>query len=145
VTTPDVSHPTPSPSAGGAGRAEGPAPSVPPPASQGPDAAGGLAAQSLHTRRAIHRASRTWVTLAAGLVATVLVLVFILQNLHSARAHFFTADWSIPLGVDLLLAAVLGGLIVFTAGSIRILQLRRAAHRDGRRASRRTKEGAGSS
>lgn len=84
------------------------------------------------TRKAINRASRTWLALAIGLILTIAVLVFILQNLHSARVHFFTATWSIPLGVDLLLATVLGGGIVFAAGSVRILQLRRAA-RPGRR------------
>ena len=79
------------------------------------------------------RTSHTWVAVSAGLFFLVVVLVFILQNLHSVRAHFFWATWSIPLAVDLLLAAVLGGLIVFAAGSLRIVQLRRAARRAPRR------------
>ncbi|HET6965060.1 MAG TPA: lipopolysaccharide assembly protein LapA domain-containing protein [Acidimicrobiales bacterium] len=75
------------------------------------------------------RTSHTWVALAAGLFFLIVVLVFILQNLKSVKAHFFWATWSIPLAVDLLLAAVLGALIMFTAGSLRIVQLRRATRR----------------
>lgn len=79
------------------------------------------------------RTAHTWVAVSAGLFFLVVVLVFILQNLRSVRVHFFWATWTIPLAVDLLLAAVLGGLIVFTIGSLRIVQLRRAAHRTARR------------
>jgi uncharacterized integral membrane protein len=60
----------------------------------------------------------------------VVVLVFILQNLRSVRVHFLWVTWTIPLAVDLLLATVLGGLIMFSAGSVRIVQLRRAARRN---------------
>ena len=67
--------------------------------------------------------------MAAGMVSLVIVLVFILQNLRSVRVHFFWATWSIPLAIDLLLASVLGGLVVFTVGSVRIMQLRRATRR----------------
>lgn len=75
------------------------------------------------------RASSFWVGLIVGIVALVAVLVFILQNLHNAHATFFGAHWDIPLGIDLLLAAILGGLLVFVAGSTRILQLRIHARR----------------
>lgn len=80
-------------------------------------------------RAAGTRTSHTWVALAAGLFFLIVILVFILQNLRSVKAHFFWGTWSIPLAVDLLLAAVLGALIMFTAGSLRIVQLRRAARR----------------
>jgi len=78
------------------------------------------------------RLSSTWVALSTGMIALVVVLVFILQNLHSSSVHFFTASWRIPLGVDLLFAVILGGLLVFCAGSLRILQLRRLAKGRGR-------------
>jgi uncharacterized integral membrane protein len=65
----------------------------------------------------------------------VVVLVFILQNLKTVRVSFFTADWRIPLALDLLLAAVLGGLIVLAVISFRNFQRRRAARRHARRAS----------
>ncbi|MBO0886918.1 MAG: DUF1049 domain-containing protein, partial [Acidimicrobiales bacterium] len=48
------------------------------------------------------------------------------------RVTFITAHWSAPLGVDLLLAAVLGGAVVAMVGAVRIVQLRRVARRHHR-------------
>jgi uncharacterized integral membrane protein len=95
------------------------------------------------------RTAATWAAVAAGLFFLIVVLVFILQNLRSVRVHFFWATWSVPLAVDLLLATVLGGLVVFTVGALRILELRRAARQaggspPGRRGGRRHHTGAGS-
>jgi uncharacterized integral membrane protein len=75
------------------------------------------------------RAGALWWALFGGAVALVVILVFILQNVRSVSVHFFTVEWRVPLAVDLLLAAVLGALIMFTAGSLRIMQLRRVARR----------------
>jgi uncharacterized integral membrane protein len=61
-----------------------------------------------------------------------LVLLFIVQNLHHARVSFVTAHWSAPLGVSLLLAAVLGGAVVAMVSAVRIVQLRRVARRHHR-------------
>ncbi|MCK4176152.1 hypothetical protein [Aciditerrimonas ferrireducens] len=80
----------------------------------------------------ITKTATTWAVVAGALVVLVVVLVFILQNLHDATTQFFSAKWTIPLGVDLLLAAVLGGLVVALVGTLRILQLRRLARRRGR-------------
>lgn len=77
------------------------------------------------------RTSAIWTAIAAGLLFSVVVLVFILENLQDVKASFFTVHWSVPLGVDLLLAAVLGGLMVFAAGAARLAQLRRHARRHG--------------
>ena len=79
------------------------------------------------------RASRTWVALAIGMVLLVIVLVFIVQNLKDVQVNFLAVHWRLPLAIDLLLSTLLGGLIVFTAGSIRILQLRRRIRRPLRR------------
>ncbi|MGC8626620.1 MAG: lipopolysaccharide assembly protein LapA domain-containing protein [Acidimicrobiales bacterium] len=79
--------------------------------------------------RSLTRASAVWAAMAAGLVLLVVVLVFILENLQEVRVSFFAAHWRIPLGVDLLLAAVLGGLVVFSAGAVRLFQLRLHARR----------------
>lgn len=79
--------------------------------------------------RPLTRASAVWAAMAAGLVLLVVVLVFILENLQEVKVSFFTAHWRIPLGVDLLLAAVLGGLVVFSAGAVRLFQLRLHARR----------------
>ena len=78
------------------------------------------------------RRSRTGV-LWAGLILSALVLlfllVFILQNDNSVQISFFALDGVLPLGVALLLAAIAGVLLVAIPGSMRILQLRRAARR----------------
>ncbi len=60
----------------------------------------------------------------------ILLLIFITQNPHAAQFTFLGAHWNLPLGVAILLAAVIGGLITVLAGTARILQLRRAAKKD---------------
>ncbi|MHB1488627.1 MAG: LapA family protein [Acidimicrobiales bacterium] len=75
--------------------------------------------------------SRAWVGVGVALVCLIIVAVFVLQNLDSTRVSFFSLHWRAPLAVDLLLAAVLGGLVVFGFGSVRIIQLRRAGRRRG--------------
>lgn len=75
--------------------------------------------------------SRAWIGVGVALVCLIIVAVFVLQNLASTRVSFFSLHWRAPLAVDLLLAAVLGGLVVFGFGSVRIIQLRRAARRRG--------------
>lgn len=82
------------------------------------------------------RTSLAWASVAVGLVLLIVLLVFILQNLNTVRVNFFWAHWRIPLAVDLLFATVLGGLIVFTAGSLRMLQLRRTARRQAKQHQR---------
>jgi uncharacterized integral membrane protein len=78
------------------------------------------------------RSGRAWVWVTLLLLFLALVLAFIVQNLHHVRITFLTAHWSGPLGVDLLLAAVLGGVVVAMVGAGRILQLRRVAGRHHR-------------
>jgi uncharacterized integral membrane protein len=70
------------------------------------------------------RTSVSWTFVAVAIVATVIVLVFILENLHATDATFFGIHWRIPLGLDLLLAALLGAIAVFVVGAARTLQLR---------------------
>ncbi len=75
------------------------------------------------------RTATAWFSLAAVMVLVVGILVFILQNLQSVKVSFLSWHWRIPLGMDLLFAAIVGGLVVFAAGSMRIVQLRRLARR----------------
>ncbi len=112
-----------------AGRAEGPPAEAPASAAAEPEEPDGAAPP---TEVPITKTATTWAVVAGALLVLVVVLVFILQNLHDATTQFFSAKWTIPLGVDLLLAAVLGGLVVALVGSLRILQLRRLARRRGR-------------
>ncbi|HEY3941675.1 MAG TPA: DUF1049 domain-containing protein [Acidimicrobiales bacterium] len=75
------------------------------------------------------RTSASWAFLAVGVIGLVVVVVFILENLHSTNAVFFGAHWRIPLGIDLLLAALLGAAVTLIVGAARILQLRLLASR----------------
>jgi uncharacterized integral membrane protein len=84
------------------------------------------------------RLSGAWTAVVIGLLALVLILVFILQNLQSVEISFLVFHGHLPLAVALLFAVILGATIVLAFGGARILQLRMVT-----RASRR--RGAGSS
>lgn len=73
------------------------------------------------------RAGALWSSLIAGFLILILLLIFITQNTTSTAFTFLGWHWTLPLGVAILLAAVVGGLITVAVGTARILQLRRAA------------------
>ncbi|WP_114451340.1 LapA family protein [Halopolyspora algeriensis] len=75
------------------------------------------------------RTAGTWAAVVVATVALIVLLVFILQNLQPAAITFFGVRTNLPIGVALLLAAAIGGLLVAFAGAARILQLRRTANR----------------
>ena len=81
-----------------------------------------------------------WVASALFAVVLLLLLIFILENSQRVDISFFGAHGHLPLGVALLLAAVLGVLLVVIPGTARIVQLRIVARRhrgiDARRATR---------
>jgi uncharacterized integral membrane protein len=82
------------------------------------------------------RTAIAWWALGFSLLLLILVLVFVLQNLSSVSTSFFSVKWTIPLGLDLLLASVLGGVIAFLLGAARMVQLRRIARRRTRTSTR---------
>jgi uncharacterized integral membrane protein len=73
------------------------------------------------------RAGALWSALIVGFLILILLLIFITQNTTSTPFQFLAWHWSLPLGVAILLAAVVGGLITVAVGTGRILQLRRVA------------------
>jgi|GEM_PF-1045757 len=75
------------------------------------------------------RTSMVWTMVAAGVVLLVAILVFILQNGQRVRVRFLMANGTLPLGVGLLFAALLGALLVLVVGVARVLQLRGVARR----------------
>ena len=94
----------------------------------------GPTAASEGTAAAVRR-SRTgglWVGLILSALVLLLLLVFILQNNEPVLISFFALEGVLPSGVALLLAAIAGMLLVAIPGSLRILQLRRAARRGTR-------------
>jgi uncharacterized integral membrane protein len=70
------------------------------------------------------------------MLALLAMLIFVLQNLQRSEVSFFGLSGDAPLGLALLGAALLGGLVVFCLGSVRILQLRKLARGRQQRAGR---------
>jgi uncharacterized integral membrane protein len=79
-----------------------------------------------------------WLGLVPGMVALAVILVFVFQNLQETTVSFLGWSGGAPLGLLLVAAALLGGLVVFGFGSVRIIQLRGAARRRSRRAGGRS-------
>jgi uncharacterized integral membrane protein len=78
------------------------------------------------------RVSGIWVASIAAVVVLLLLLIFILQNGGRVKINIFGANPTLPLGVALLLAAVLGALLVALIGVARVVQLRRTARKMAR-------------
>jgi uncharacterized integral membrane protein len=85
------------------------------------------------------RASGFWAAVVVGLLVLLVLVIFILENGQRASVSFFGAHGHLPEGVALLLAAVIGGLFVVLAGAARILQLRKRAHGQMKKARGPTK------
>jgi uncharacterized integral membrane protein len=98
---------------------------VPPDPGEEPAPSAGPTAPTVATTRT----DFLWWAFGFSMLLLILVLVFVLQNLSSVSTTFFSVKWTIPLGLDLLLAALLGGVIAFLLGAARMLQLRRTARR----------------
>ncbi|MDQ6719579.1 MAG: lipopolysaccharide assembly protein LapA domain-containing protein [Candidatus Dormibacteraeota bacterium] len=79
------------------------------------------------------RLSGAWTAIVIGLVALVVILVFILQNQQSVEVSFLMFQGHLPLAVALLFSLILGAVIVFAFGAARILQLRMVAGRARRK------------
>lgn len=79
------------------------------------------------------RLSGAWTAVVIGLLALVLILVFILQNLQSVEISFLVFHGHLPLAVALLFAVILGATIVLAFGGARIMQLRMVARASRRR------------
>ena len=75
------------------------------------------------------RAGGVWIASAAFAVVLLLLLIFILANGNKVEISYFGAHGHLPLGVALLLSAVLGVLLVVIPGTARIVQLRLVARR----------------
>jgi uncharacterized integral membrane protein len=78
------------------------------------------------------RLSGAWTALVVGIIALLLILVFILGNLQSVELSFLMFHGHLPLAVALLFSVILGAIIVLAFGAARITQLRMVA-RNARR------------
>ena len=75
------------------------------------------------------RTGAIWTGLVVGILVLFLLLVFMMQNLDEATLELFAWEFTLPLGVALLFAALAGAAVIALAGAVRILQIRRAAQR----------------
>ncbi|MFC3961131.1 lipopolysaccharide assembly LapA domain-containing protein [Nocardia jiangsuensis] len=81
-------------------------------------------------RKKVSVSSKTgyaWSGLVAGAVILIVLLIFILQNLDQVPVSLFFWDFTLPLGVTVLLSVIIGALLMSLVGGLRILQLRRLA------------------
>jgi lipopolysaccharide assembly protein A len=70
--------------------------------------------------------------LIAGVLALIVLVIFIVQNAQAVKLSFPGRQVRLPAGVALLLAAIAGALLMAAAGTARITQLRRPIHRTRR-------------
>jgi len=80
------------------------------------------------------RATRSWTTWAATLIAVVFgvaLIDFVAQNTRDVRVEFFSASGHLPIAVALLAAALLGAVFVLAVAAVRVAQ--RRLHRRRRR------------
>ena len=82
--------------------------------------------------------SGAWTAVVVGLIALVVILVFILQNQQGVEVSFLVFSGRLPLAVALLFAMILGALTVFAFGAARLLQLRMVAGRARRKGATST-------
>lgn len=75
------------------------------------------------------RTGRAWVAVCAAALITVALIIFMIQNTHSAQVTFLGMTGSTSLALMLLIAAIGGILLTLILGSARILQLRHAVRR----------------
>ncbi|AHI03313.1 LapA family protein [Corynebacterium falsenii] len=74
-------------------------------------------------------AGTTWVSLTVGLLLLILLIVFILQNQQKVELQLFAWTMNFPIGVGMLIAAIVGALIMVIVGGARIMQLRKQVKR----------------
>ena len=108
-------------------------PAQPPPSDPTPPAEPAPGAAPPESALKFTRVAAAWWALAVGLLILIILLVFIAQNTGPITIHFLGWQWSSPLGIAFLLAAVGGALITVLAGSARMLQLRRAAKKSAKK------------
>jgi uncharacterized integral membrane protein len=75
------------------------------------------------------RMGGVWVALIVAAFVLLFLLIFILQNGQRAEVSFLGTHGHLPMGVALLLAAVVGVLVVALPGTARIIQLRTLGRR----------------
>ncbi|MFI2231329.1 LapA family protein [Nocardia testacea] len=110
-------------------------PAAPPGAPTGagkpaPDVTGRPPAADTRRRKEVEksRVGNAWVALIVAALLGIVLLIFILQNSESTEVEMLFWNFSLPLGVTILLSVIAGALVMALVGGVRIVQLRRAVH-----------------
>ncbi len=75
------------------------------------------------------RVGITWIALIVAAILGIILLIFIIQNSEDANVELLFWNFSLPLGVTILLSVIAGALVMALVGGVRIMQLRRAVHK----------------
>jgi uncharacterized integral membrane protein len=100
-----------------------------------PDAgrtAGEEAAADKRARRAslgLTRTSAAWLGVWAGVLAVIVLIIFVAQNTYRVQINFLWLHGHISLALALLIAGVAGAAVAMAVAAARILQLRRLVRR----------------
>ncbi|GAB2535997.1 LapA family protein [Brachybacterium huguangmaarense] len=84
---------------------------------------GGVELPPAEPVRSGSRTAGIWIALILGAIVLVALLIFIVQNNVSAAFEYFGAQFNLPLGVAMLLAAIAGALVMALVGSVRMIQM----------------------
>ncbi|MEU1985620.1 lipopolysaccharide assembly protein LapA domain-containing protein [Nocardia sp. NPDC019395] len=112
-----------------------------PPTGRPAEPTGGKPAPAAPGRKAAARGSRgkdvgksrvgnTWIALIIAAILGIVLLIFIIQNSQDADVEMLFWSFSLPLGVTILLSVIAGALVMALVGGVRIVQLRRAVHKE---------------
>jgi uncharacterized integral membrane protein len=71
------------------------------------------------------RIRAAWVGVWTGILAIILLIIFIGQNTTKVDIHFLWLDGRIPVALALLIAGAGGAIIALAVSAARIIQLRR--------------------
>ena len=88
------------------------------PATAGPATTGGTARPERHPVRNAGRTAGRTLALALLLFVTVLLVLFVVYNTQTVEISLVFADVQAPLVLALVIAAALGGLLVWLAGLV---------------------------
>ncbi|GGR64673.1 hypothetical protein GCM10010169_04650 [Micromonospora fulviviridis] len=94
-----------------------------------------------HTPARRSRIGDLWIVAVLFAIVLLLLLIFVLQNGQRAEVAFLGVHVALPIGVALLLAAVIGVLLVALPGTARIVQLRMRGRRSATPAAEPTGPG----
>jgi lipopolysaccharide assembly protein A len=108
----------------------GGASTLPPPSANGSNPL--PVAAPLRRRRLRTSVSSARTALIVGFLALIVLVIFIIQNADAVKISFLGAQVRISLAVALLIAVIAGALVMATAGTARITQLRMVMRRDRR-------------